>query len=171
MEPSAAARMCQGAKRCGQDGLRAERCSKFFKEIVTYENVHLGSCCFSLMRKLPLGKFLLGKMYFGKFFFHGKVAPWEIVIWENVHLGSCRLGNCTLGKLLIGKIPLRSFGKRPLGKYLTSYGLRHCKVIEIRKSEFVATTQFLSLFCSLHGKKTVYIGFCNQIVFFFAILT
>ena len=129
------------------------------------------SCRFSFMGKLPLGKFLLGKMYFGKFFFHGKVAPWEIVIWENVHLGSCRLGNCTLGKLLLGKIPLRSIGKRPLGKYLTSYGLRHCKVIEIRKSEFVATTQFLSLFCSLHGKKTVYIGFCNQIVFFFAILT
>jgi len=92
------------------------------------------------MGKLPL---YLGKCILGSFFFYGEVASWEIVIWENVHLGSCRLGNCTLGKLLLGKIPFRSIGKRRLGKYLKTYGLRHCKVIEIRKSEFVATTQFL----------------------------
>ena len=45
---------------------------KLFKETFTWENVHLGSCRFSFMGKLPIGKLSFGKM----------------CIRENVHLGS-----------------------------------------------------------------------------------
>ena len=67
-------------------------------EIVTWENVHSGSCPFSLMGKLPLGKLSFGKMYI-----------WEVAAWEFAHLGSCHLGKhpweVSAWEVALGKVP------------------------------------------------------------------
>ena len=85
-------------------------------EIVTWVNVHLGSCHFFFMGKLPLWKLSFWKLPLGK------LHIWEVAIWEN-----------SLGKLPLGKRPLRmyltsckpSVNFKSIGKEIISHKLMH----------------------------------------------